>query len=51
MVLVVVDMGFAGGGGLTGSAVVDVVVTGVAGGFRVIKGVTGGKGFVVGATV
>ena len=59
-VLVVVDMGFAVGG-LTGGwggtvggcwigdAAVDT--TDATGGFRFVRGVTGGKGFVVGATV
>ena len=60
MVLVVVDMEFTGGGlvggwgGITGGSWTEGVVTGVAtatGGFRVVKGVTGGKGFVVGAMV
>ena len=60
MVLVVVDMGFTGGGlvggsgGITGGSWTEGAVTGVAivtGGFRVVKGVTGGKGFVVGAMV
>ena len=50
-VLVVVYRGFAGEGGLTGGAVVDVVVAGMAEGFNVVKGVTSGKGFVVGVMV
>ena len=59
-VLVVVDMGFASGGLIggwggavggcwTGGTVVDAAA--VTGGFRVIRGVTGGKGFVIEATV
>ena len=57
VVLVVVDMGFVDGGltggwgGTTGGCCVVVDVTDVTGGFRVVKGVTGGKGFVVGGTV
>ena len=64
MVLVVVDMGFTGGGGLTGGrggrtvggcwtggAVVNIVVADVTEGFRVVKGVTGGKGFIMGVMV
>ena len=59
-VFVVVDMGFTGGGltggwgGTTGGRWTGGVKTGVAiatGGFRVTRGVTGGKGFVVGAMV
>ena len=60
-VLVVVDMGFTGGGLTgawgggtvggcwTGGAVVDA--TNATGGFRVVKGMTGGKGFIVGVMV
>ena len=54
MVLVLVDMGFVdGGGGLVagccvGGVVVGKVVTGVAGGIIVTRGVTGGKGWVTG---
>ena len=60
MVLVVVDMGFTGGGlvggwgGITGGCWTEGVVAGVAivtGGFRVVKGVTGGKEFIAGAMV
>ena len=59
-VLVVVDMGFTGGGltggwgGITGGCWTGGAVAGVAtatGGFRVTRGVTGGKGFVAGVTV
>ena len=58
--LVVVDMGFTGGGlvggwdGITGGSWTEGAVTGVAiatGGFKVVKGVTGGKGFIVGVMV
>ena len=60
-VLVVVDMGFAGGeltegwgggtvdGCWTGGAVVSVADA--TRGFRVVKGMTGGKGFIIGTTV
>ena len=63
VVLVMIDMGFASGGLIggwegrtvggcwTGGAVVDIVVAGVTEGFRVIKGVTGGRGFIVGVMV
>ena len=59
-VLVVVDMGFAGGGltggwgGTVGGCWTEgaaVNATTATRGFRVIRGVTGGKGFVGGATV
>ena len=59
-VLVVVDMGFTGGGltggwgGITGGCWTGGAVAGVAtatGGFRVTRRVTGGKGFVTGVTV
>ena len=60
MVLMVVDMEFTGGGlvggwgGITGGcwtedAVADVVTA--TGGFRAVKGVTGGKGFIAGVMV
>ena len=60
VVLVVVDMGFTGGGltggwgGPAGGCWTGGTPIGIAvmtGGFRVIRGVTGGKGFVAGATV
>ena len=59
-VFVVVDMGFAGGGltggwgGTAGGCGTGGAGAGVAtttGGFRITRGVTGGKGFVAGATV
>ena len=59
-VFVVVDMGFTGGGltggwgGATGGCWTGGTKVGVAtatGGFRITRGVTGGKGFVAGATV
>ena len=49
-VLVVVDMGFTGGG-LTGGWGGGIMGDCWAGGAVVVKGVTGGKGFVVGVTV
>ena len=49
LVLVVVDMGFAGGGtGLAGGAKIDGVVVGTTEGTVVTKGVTGGNGLVTG---
>ena len=58
VVLVVVDIGFAGGGGglaggcgsgiVGGDTVVDGVVVGMTGGVVVTRGVTGGKGLVTG---
>ena len=59
-VFVVVDMGFAGGGltggwgGIAGGCRAGGAVVGVVaatGGFRVVRGMTGGKGFIAGATV